>query len=241
MQSNQYKILVVLGILLAISMLIAWFLFGQLSSTNTAKPSGSTNTTSGGTAFGSPPNTPTGTHAPGSSTVVQTRDFAAAYASLFQNINAHALTFGAVDASHDTQGIYALYRSDVSIAQRYASAGESLSVEVAWQDLNYDGTAEALVYENLPGFCGSGGCPFEVYQKNGGVWRKILSTTALRDAVGISTQLTGAFADMYLSVAGVPASELHVVRYAWDGAAYQRKNTVAAWNGAAFAILEKMH
>jgi hypothetical protein len=68
-------------------------------------------------------------------------------------------------------------------------------------DLNTDGNDEVLVYNDLPSFCGTGGCLLEGYRKQKGVWKKILSSLAYKEVASIDAPL-GSYVDLVVSVQG---------------------------------------
>ena len=100
-------------------------------------------------------------------------------------------------------------------------------------DINGDGVDEALVLENLPGFCGTAGCPFDVYKKQGSQWVKIFSTL-VQGNVGLSTNYVNSYQALLLVVEANGQSSLE--QYVWNGSSYQASAVVAVWNGSSFQL-----
>ena len=96
-------------------------------------------------------------------------------------------------------------------------------------DLNEDGVLEALAFEDLPGYCGTAGCPFDIYKKEKGKWVNILNVLT-GENIGVSNTYTNNYADLFL------ASGNAVARYVWDGKQYNPGETMAIWDGAAFQL-----
>ncbi len=159
-------------------------------------------------------------------------DIKGSYSDLFAKLLAQEAAFVAVDSS-DKTGIYALYAKDITSAKQITPGAGDYSLHVAQVDLNGDGSAEALVYEDLPGFCGTDGCALDVYQKQSGKWVKIYSVTA-QGEIGISNTSINGYAQLLLTIRGAAGNQSHVVLYTWDGKTYQPQETVAAWNGTTF-------
>lgn len=162
-------------------------------------------------------------------------DISGAYANLFTQLLAKPLVFEQANASStgDLKSIYAFYAEDIAGEISHRPSGGPYSIDVALVDITNDDIAEALVYENLVDFCGSGGCPFDMYQKKSGKWTKIYSNLVGGD-IGVSNVLTNGYLDLFLSVGGSPA----VDRYVWDGKKYQSKETVALWTGTGFQVAQ---
>lgn len=161
------------------------------------------------------------------------------YATLFNTLAAQSISFTTVgaDATGDMAGVYALYSADIAAVKKMFPAATRLTIDVALVDLNEDGTPEALVSENLPGYCGSGGCPLDIYRKVKGKWVALYNTLAA-GTVGQSNTYTGGYADLFLSIHGDLGYLSNVIRYTWDGTQYQPKNTVARWDGQTFQMVQ---
>ncbi len=155
-------------------------------------------------------------------------DLNTAYNALFQKILAQKIVFAQTrTASEDASGIYTLYSQDIADAKKSFPAAVNLSVGIAVTDLNEDGVLEVLVFENLPGACGTAGCPFDIYKKEKGKWVNIFSSLTGED-IGISNTYTNKYADLFL------AKENAVVRYTWDGKTYNPGEVMAVWDGSTF-------
>ncbi|MGH7141326.1 MAG: hypothetical protein ACREGH_01675 [Minisyncoccia bacterium] len=166
-------------------------------------------------------------------------DLVAAYQAIFTKLDAKELTFTAVDASSTDSDIYAFYSSDASISKQFAPAGADLSIEVAMADLNYSGMPEAVVYEDLPGFCGVAGCPLNIYQKENGKWIRLFGTLAATDEIAVSMALTNQYADIFVPQQGAVGSETEIERYVWKSGSYQQAGIVAVWNNNAFETVSQ--
>ncbi len=219
----QYKVVIIsatLFVLLGGFILVWW-----VSRPNTAAPSTQTNQTS--TSY--PPNQTSVETIAQSQTQAQTAvNIDAAYSALFQKILAQKVVFTQTrTAPEDTSGIYSLYTQDIADAKKSFPAAVNLSVGIAVVDLNEDGASEALVFENLPGTCGTAGCPLDIYKKEKEKWVNVFSTLT-GENVGISNTYTNNYVDLFL------AKESTVVRYAWDGKTYRPGEVMAIWNGTTF-------
>jgi hypothetical protein len=173
---------------------------------------------------------------PSSQSSPQSPDITGAYSSLFSQVGATGLTMTQVDSSSggDSAAIYALYAADVSISKELYPKEGSYPIHAAFVDLNDDGTSEAVVYEDFPGFCGTVGCPLDIYQKQAGTWTKIFSTVT-QGEVGLLNVYINNYRSLLLTLdTGGPRSR--VVTYAWDGKTYQLGAVVATWDGMAFVL-----
>ncbi|OGC83011.1 hypothetical protein A3D68_01305 [Candidatus Adlerbacteria bacterium RIFCSPHIGHO2_02_FULL_52_17] len=160
-------------------------------------------------------------------------DIKAAYQTLFPQILGTEVQFVPTTASStgDIKIIYALYSDDVAAEQKaYPSVGD-FAVDIALVDITDDGVPEAIVFENLPSFCGSGGCPLDVYKKVNSKWTNIYSIIAGSE-VGLSNTLINGYLDLYMTVGGSDT----VDRYSWDGTTYQFKEVMAVWDGTSFHL-----
>jgi len=169
-------------------------------------------------------------------TQTQTTDFPdirAAYQTLFPQILGTEVAFTQAGAAStgDLKSLYAFYANNVEEEEKaYPTAGP-LVIDIALIDLTEDGTPEAIVFESLPDYCGSGGCMLEIYKKTSGVWTKIFSSIGGGE-VGLSNTITNGYFDLYLSV----RDKNTVNRYVWDGSTYQFKEVMAVWNGTSFTL-----
>ena len=231
MQYSLSKIIIVLIVVVAVGGgFTLWYLSQSHPSTQTtiATPNGL-------------PNVPQTTGNASSQTTTTAEQAAPpidqAYASIFTKLSAQKVAFVSVDASTTgtAANIYSLYAKDVAISKELYPTTTDFPIEVAAVDLNGDGVAEALVYEDLPGFCGSGGCALDIYQDKQGKWVKISGFFGAGE-VGVSSSLTGGYHDLFLSVSGFAGAQNGLVRYAWDGTQYQPKETVATWGSTGFTL-----
>src|SRR3989344_1148832 len=112
-----------------------------------------------------------------------------AYAVLFEQLLAQKVPFVTVSsAAGETASIYALYANDIADSKRDYPGYAEHAIQVALVDLNEDNTPEALVLVDLPGYCGTAGCSFDVYQKSKTGWTKIF-TTLTGPNIGISNTI----------------------------------------------------
>lgn len=233
MQSTLKIIVIVLVVLVAAGIGGIWyFLQPHTPATNTQNPTGGLPTIPGTNG----------------DTAGQTQDpnagsaglnFEQSYNDLFKKLTAQKITFANVSAEStgNVSKIYSLYKDDVAESKKLFPAATDFSIMVAASDLNGDGTAEVLVYENLLGFCGSGGCPLDILQLKNSEWIKV-SNLVGGEIVGLANTSTNGYKDLFLSMRGDTGSESTIVRYSWDGSTYRQGATVAAWNGAAFNLVQ---
>lgn len=160
-------------------------------------------------------------------------DLAKEYDSLFASLSAKRVLLKAVSSPGGELGsVYDLYASDVADSKKLepnASAG--YAIHAALLDLDGDKIAEALVYEDLPSFCGSGGCPVDVWQKAGTSWKRI-GTGFGSGTIGLIAGESG-YANLLIT-----GQEGAVERYVWDGSAYKDFGVVATWNGKTFTPVQ---
>ena len=161
-------------------------------------------------------------------------DINAAYAALFPQILGTQVAFVQATATStgDMGALYKLYTSNIAANQKMYPNSAS-SIDIALVDLTEDSKPEAIVYENLLSFCGSGGCTIDVYKKVGNTWTNIFSTAG-GGVVGLSNTLTSGYLDLYLTVGAGDT----VDRYMWNGSTYQYKEVMASWNGSLFMPLQ---
>lgn len=226
MQSSLQKTVIILILLVLLAgVALLWWMFSP--NTPAASDISQPGTSLGG--FDNETDIPVSSSTPGQSTA-STVDIEAAYASLFSKIGATKVDFTPVTASStgDLASLYKLYAKDVAAEQK-AYPNTPAALDVALVDLTDDGTPEALVYERLPDYCGTGGCAFDIYKKSGGLWTKIYSTLVGGD-VGLSNTLTSGHLDLFLTAEGNPG----VARYTWSGKTYELKEVMALWTGTEF-------
>lgn len=170
---------------------------------------------------------------PGSSTPLVV-DIDKEYAALFSNLSAKSVAFSLIDsATGKLAPIYALYENDITLSKKMMPAASSFALQVAFQDLNADGLEEIVVYESLPGFCGSGGCPLDIYTYSGSAWTQILSTIAA-EKIGIAPSVSGGYKELFLTAGTDTEGRVTVVRYIWDGSQYAPGTEAAYWDGTKF-------
>jgi hypothetical protein len=158
-------------------------------------------------------------------------DPAKEYDNLFEASGATKLSFSLVT----TGEVYALYAEDIAQAKKTASSSDGYALNVAMLDLNGDKVQEAIVYEDLPGYCGSGGCSIEVWQKTGTTWNNIFKGLGY-ETIGVTDSTTSGYKNLLISVHGDVGYMTKVVEYVFKGDGYQEWNVLAVWNGTTFAI-----
>jgi len=172
--------------------------------------------------------TQTVTPSSGGETVTPTQTAEQKYNDLFVALGASPVLFSPVSSAAESLGdVYALYDEELA---------EGAALQMATLDLNADGAAEVLVYKDIEGGCGTGGCVLDVYTKSEGAW-KLIFTRLVYDKVATLATTTIGFKDLLLSVRGEPGYKTRVIRFAWDGSFYQEQNIIAVWNGTSFDLL----
>lgn len=167
---------------------------------------------------------------------VATPDVAKAFVTLFSQVGAIGVSATAVDSSSkgDSAAVYALYAKNLAISKEIYPKESTYPIHVAFIDLNEDGVDEAVVYGDLPGFCGIIGCPFDIYQKKAGTWSNIFSTV-VQGEVGLLNVYVNTYRSLLLTLSG-RSSLSEAVTYAWDGTTYKSGTTVATWSGTGFVL-----
>ena len=159
------------------------------------------------------------------------------YARVFAALSATSLTFTKVASATGNLGdVYALYTDEIAQYKQLFPTAGTAELSISSTDLNSDNVQEAVVLVDMPGYCGSGGCPLDIYQKRDSVWQLVFTTLAY-DLVGVMSTRTGGYNNLVLSVYGEPGYMTRVVVYEWDGNTYQPADTAAIWNGATFDLL----
>ncbi|HEY6022298.1 MAG TPA: hypothetical protein VIY48_21310 [Candidatus Paceibacterota bacterium] len=165
-------------------------------------------------------------------------DISTAYSSIFVTVGATPVSFARVQSAADPQfgSVYSLFKNDVAIAKQYAP-GQDISIGMASVDLNGDGTPEVLVYEDLPSFCGTGGCELQVYTKGVSGYKKVFSIVAAGE-VGLLGSITGGYQDLAISTNMGTDPHSVMARYTWRGSTYAFAKSLAVWNGQRFVPLK---
>ena len=160
------------------------------------------------------------------------------YAQLFGKVLGQKINFTAVSSSTGELGsIYALYETEITAEKKEYPQISAFPIQIALVNLNGDDLKEAIVYNNLSSYCGSGGCALDIYKKAGGKWVNIFSGIA-HDTVGIANTLTNGYTDLFVSIQGDIGAYIKVVRYTWDGKQYQPWEVVAVWDGTTFQTVQ---
>lgn len=153
------------------------------------------------------------------------------YALLFDSVGAIRIDFALATSGE----IYNLYADQVELAKQVDPNAGEFAIQIAMHDLNNDKVHEAIVYNAMPGFCGSGGCSFHVWRKGSAGWENIYEGLAY-DTVGVTESTTGDYKNLLLSVHGGVGYMTQVLQFIFKDEAYQRWNLVAVWNGERFVI-----
>ncbi len=167
---------------------------------------------------------------------VTSPDVGAAFAALFSQVGADRISTTLVDSAStgDSATVYALYAKNLAISKEMYPSESTYPIHVAFIDLNEDGVDEAVVYGDLPGFCGIIGCPFDIYQKKAGTWSNIFSTI-VQGEVGLLGVYINTYRSLLLTLSS-RGSRSEVVTYGWDGTTYKPGTTVATWGGTGFVL-----
>lgn len=97
---------------------------------------------------------------------------------------------------------------------------------------------EAVVYLDLPGYCGSGGCTIEVLRKQGKTWNRIFSGLGY-ETIGVTESIGNGYANLIISVHGEDVAYMtKVIEYIFNERAYERWDIVSIWNGRTFSPVE---
>ncbi len=173
--------------------------------------------------------TPTSSAAQGqgqATSTIQVASVEEAYQNLLLQLQAQAIVFDTVSASGGAYGpVYKLYADDIATAKKIFPKAKDFSLRMASVDLNDDGTDEVLVYEDLPGFCGTAGCPFDVYQKKLGDWQQLFSRLSIGEPA-LANVFTDGYRDLFISVQ-VDGYVSNMVQYVWNGKTYGPQRAVA--------------
>ena len=97
---------------------------------------------------------------------------------------------------------------------------------LAWNDLDGDGTDEAIIYLVTPYFCGTGGCNTLVLAPAGPMWSKVAEISVSRTPISVLTSKSNGWKDLVVSISGGggPSGRM-VLKY--DGKSYPMNPTVA--------------
>jgi len=148
-------------ILILLAALIAWFFFRGSSST--PPPASDTN----GDALSNPFGTPGGS---------ATSDGGGAIGTV---AGAHPLTFDTTRDNTSEEEVAGLFADDVQQLKdtriQMGLSTDGVGVQTDSYDLNSDGKVEVFTY-GPEDSCGSAGCNFEIYQKQGDTWQRIYQT-----------------------------------------------------------------
>lgn len=223
---TQFKIAIAIIGFIAIIFVVGFFIW-MVILPGPQQPARPQNQYSGGSTGQTTVTTP-------GATVVPPVDIEKENRVLFEKLSARKVEFISVGTSTGKfADIYALYATDIATAKHLFPKEKSFPIEVASVDLNGDAMAEVIVYESLPGFCGSAGCPFDVYKKENNTWRALLNTLAY-ETVGTLPVVREGYLDLLILVHGDVGYLSNAVRFGWDGKQYQGLETLAQWNGSTF-------
>jgi hypothetical protein len=156
------------------------------------------------------------------------------YADLFAKLGGQEVVFTpSTGSTAKSAGVYALYSDDIDFEKKMQPGVKSFPVDMAFVDLNSDGADEVLVYENLDSLCGSSGCPFDIYARQGGGWQNILSTMTY-EHLALLGQSGNGYKNLLIPGRGNVSFQTKINRWVWTGAAYQLFGAEAYWNGTTF-------
>ncbi len=234
---SQNKIII--GVLAALAIIavaggVLFFLLKSFQPTATQSPADS-NTYSGSGSVNTT-QAPQGTIKPGTTSIknVPSYNLDLQYKQIFVILAADYMEFNELTSSGPQGSIYANYTGDIADSKNLYPNAKQNSIQTAAVDLNSDGVAEAVVSENLAAFCGTSGCPLDIYQKKNGKFVKI-SNMQSYGAVGIEQGSgTKGYKNLLITVNDEPTGIFQIVRYVWDGARYQPEKVLAGWTGGSF-------
>ena len=232
------KIIIIAIVFLAIGLLgvLTFGLWLQFGNKTPTQPSTNTQTPSTNTQTGTQ-NPSTNTQTPSTNTGA-TVDIKKEYDKVFANLSAKRVSLELVGSADGHFGdVYKLYAADVELAKKLFPKATGYTIHIGSLDLNADGTAEVVVYEDMVGMCGSAGCPIDVYQKSGSTYKNILSTIG-SEMVGAASSKTSGFTDLLISSRGETSFKSNLIKYSWNGSLYARANVVATWDGSTFTLVK---
>lgn len=221
----------------AVLVFLAWYLLRPSVPAEPTAPIGSTDSTSFGNAGMVTRTSESGENQTASTQQSQPLlEIGQAYVAMYISFGAVPAVFNRVHAgsSGDEADIYSLYAKDREIAGQMYPSAQDLSIAVAMVDITGDGSMEAMVYHDMPGFCGTGGCDLDIYTKQQNKWVKVFTVFAASNNIGISNTLTQGYVNLYIPISKTGSPQTAIVRYDWDGTTYQEKLEVAEWNGTIF-------
>jgi hypothetical protein len=160
-------------------------------------------------------------------------DAAALYAELLDSIGAKKVDFSRVSSGE----IYTFYADDVATAKKLYPDETDFSIGIANIELTGDKIAEVIVYEDLPGFCASGGCPIDVLKKEGEQWFSVFE--GLGYDVATTESSTNGYKNLIISMHGTSAGYMtEIGQFVFKGFNYELWNVIAVWGGSSFIPLE---
>lgn len=228
------KILAIAIAVVVVAVGIAWFVLSPK-----ATPTTNPNTTDPNSTFNGRSTVGVSSQ-PGQGTQGQTlQDYDKAYDTLYRALLGQRVAFIRVDqASQGAEGeIYKLYASDFALNKEIFPKLNETAIDVAMVDLNQDGAPEALVYETMMSFCGTGGCTFDIYQKRNGIWVKVFTTLAGAE-IATANVIVGGYLALYIPTRESPDEGTNIVRHDWDGNTYQPGQVMAHTTGSGFTIVK---
>ena len=111
------------------------------------------------------------------------------------------------------------------LLQEYPDAAP-MRYALAWNDLDGDGTEEAIVHVVSSYLCGTGGCNTLVLAQAGPMWRKVGDISVSRTPITVLKSETNGWKDLTVDVSGggMPSG---IALLKFDGEAYPSNPTVA--------------
>lgn len=178
-----------------------------------------------------PPQSSSGNSQPQSPQEVVVPDTDSAFNSLFIKLGANRLSFEALPAASYPQ-LYVAYQSEFALYKKLYPEQPTPTLNGTEIDLNNDGAKEVMVVLNFPGFCGTAGCPLDVYRSKTNTNTPLLTTVAF-EAVGVMAGAAGGYASLLLT----SSSDGYVAetkRYSYTNGTYQPAESLGKWNGDSF-------
>lgn len=95
-----------------------------------------------------------------------------------------------------------------------------------FRDLNSDGVPEAIIYVISNEWCGRGGCPLLILQRNGNSWKITTQTTITNPPIRVLPTTSHGWHDLGVEVAGGGIQPGYEAELRFDGKSYPRNPSV---------------
>jgi hypothetical protein len=160
----------------------------------------------------------------------RTQKIGQSYSEFFSELWATKVNFVPVtNGSGPAGSVYAMYAADITESQKSFPQEKTFSINIALVDVTDDDVVDAIVYNTLPGACGSAGCPLTIYKKDKNNWVNIFNAQTVGE-IGLSNTITSGHVDLILTVQSGIRYPHVVTLFVWDGKTYQANNALGYWN-----------